>query len=73
VDGIVYLADRLHIAVIAEGIETAADRDLLAALGCPYGQGYLYSKPLTHSGVATWLRGAKTPQQRSADGSSLRA
>jgi diguanylate cyclase (GGDEF)-like protein len=73
VDGIVYLADRLHIAVIAEGIETAADRDLLATLGCPYGQGYLYSKPLTHSGVTTWLRGARTPQQRSADGSSLRA
>jgi diguanylate cyclase (GGDEF)-like protein len=73
VDGVVYLAERLQMSVVAEGIETDADRNLLAALGCPYGQGYLYSRPLTLSAATTWLRGAKPPTQRSADGTSLRA
>jgi EAL domain-containing protein (putative c-di-GMP-specific phosphodiesterase class I) len=73
VDGVVYLAERLQISVVAEGIETVADRDLLAAMGCPYGQGYLFSEPLTRTGVVTWLRTARLPAQRSADGTSLRA
>ena len=73
VDGVVYLAERLRMSVVAEGIETDADRNLLAALGCPYGQGFLYSKPLTLTGVTTWLRGVRPPTQRSADGTSLRA
>jgi EAL domain-containing protein (putative c-di-GMP-specific phosphodiesterase class I) len=34
------------LKVIAEGIETAQQRDLLIAAGCDYGQGYLFSKPL---------------------------
>jgi len=32
--------------MIAEGVETAEQRDLLAATGCDYAQGYLYSKPI---------------------------
>jgi EAL domain-containing protein (putative c-di-GMP-specific phosphodiesterase class I) len=31
--------------VIAEGVETVVQRDALLALGCVYGQGYLYSRP----------------------------
>ncbi len=74
VEGIIYVADRLQLAVVAEGIETDDDRDLLAAMGCRYGQGYLYAAPLTRSGVAAWLRGSRPPVQRSApDGTSLRA
>jgi diguanylate cyclase (GGDEF)-like protein len=74
VDGIVYLAERLDISVIAEGIETDADRDLVRQLRCPYGQGYLYAKPLAHSEAITWLKDARRPPtQRSTDGTSLRA
>jgi EAL domain-containing protein (putative c-di-GMP-specific phosphodiesterase class I) len=40
------MAHKLGIRVIAEGIETATQRDLLAAAGCDYGQGYLFSPPL---------------------------
>jgi EAL domain-containing protein (putative c-di-GMP-specific phosphodiesterase class I) len=32
--------------VIAEGIETEGQRKLLAAAGCDYGQGYLFSRPV---------------------------
>ena len=40
------LAHKLDLKVIAEGVETEQQRDLLAAAGCDYVQGYLYSKPL---------------------------
>ena len=35
----------LKIAVVAEGIETVARADALAAMGCPLGQGYLFGPP----------------------------
>jgi diguanylate cyclase (GGDEF)-like protein/PAS domain S-box-containing protein len=56
VDGIVRLAQTLNLEVVAEGIETEADRDLLRVIKCPYGQGYLYSQPLAPEDVAGWLR-----------------
>ncbi|MGW0908945.1 aminotransferase class I/II-fold pyridoxal phosphate-dependent enzyme [Streptomyces sp. NPDC002853] len=47
VEGIVHLADTMGLQVIAEGIEQAAQRDLLTAMGCGFGQGYLFARPLT--------------------------
>jgi EAL domain-containing protein (putative c-di-GMP-specific phosphodiesterase class I) len=55
VEGIVSMARNLDLLVVAEGIETTDERDLLAELGCPYGQGYLYSPPLTSIEVIGWL------------------
>ncbi|GIM94142.1 hypothetical protein Ato02nite_059350 [Paractinoplanes toevensis] len=46
VAGIINLAGSLGLAVIAEGIESRVHRDLLAELGCPLGQGYLWSSPV---------------------------
>jgi diguanylate cyclase (GGDEF)-like protein/PAS domain S-box-containing protein len=40
------MAHKLGIKVIAEGIETSQQRDLLIAAGCDYGQGYLFSRPV---------------------------
>ncbi len=45
VAGIIQVAVRLNIEVIAEGIETPAERDALMALGVRYMQGYLYARP----------------------------
>jgi diguanylate cyclase (GGDEF)-like protein len=44
--GIVQLARALSIDVVAEGIETRAQRDILRGMRCPIGQGYLFAKPL---------------------------
>jgi diguanylate cyclase (GGDEF)-like protein len=60
VEGIVRLADTLGLEVVAEGIERPADRDLLAAIGCPLGQGYLFSKPLSAKDAIGWLSNGHT-------------
>ena len=45
-EAIVVMAHKLGIKVIAEGIETQDQYDILKQIGCDYGQGYLFSKPL---------------------------
>ncbi|MDT7720926.1 MAG: diguanylate cyclase, partial [Mycobacterium sp.] len=42
---IVSLAAELELVVVAEGIETEAEANVLRSLGCSIGQGYLYSRP----------------------------
>ena len=46
VEGIVHLADTLGLNVIAEGIEEQPQRELLASIGCQFGQGYLFAPPM---------------------------
>jgi diguanylate cyclase (GGDEF)-like protein/PAS domain S-box-containing protein len=46
VEAIVVMAHKLGMKVIAEGVETAQQRDILAAAGCDYGQGYLFARPM---------------------------
>jgi diguanylate cyclase (GGDEF)-like protein len=44
---IIAMAHALDMKVIAEGVETEQQRDLLAAAGCDYAQGYYYSRPIS--------------------------
>ncbi len=46
VNTIIALSNQLELAVIAEGIETTQQLEWLQQLGCQFGQGYLFSKPL---------------------------
>ena len=46
VDTIVSLGKQLGLGVIAQGIETLQQLEWLRQLGCEFGQGYLFSKPL---------------------------
>jgi diguanylate cyclase (GGDEF)-like protein len=46
VRGIIELANSLELALVAEGIEEPGQREALLALGCRFGQGYLFSRPV---------------------------
>ena len=46
VQAIVDTSHALGLGVVAEGVETEAQRSLLTAMGCDHGQGYLFSQPL---------------------------
>jgi EAL domain-containing protein (putative c-di-GMP-specific phosphodiesterase class I) len=58
VEAIVTLASKLGIGVIAEGVETAAQRDILLRLRCPHAQGFFFAEPMPAEEMARWLREA---------------
>ncbi|GAA3457862.1 putative bifunctional diguanylate cyclase/phosphodiesterase [Dactylosporangium matsuzakiense] len=47
VTAIVQLAQTFNLSVVAEGVEQPGQREALHEIGCPYGQGYLFAKPLS--------------------------
>lgn len=51
---IVQMAHALKMRVVAEGVETRQQRDLLVAMGCDELQGYLFSKPMPAHELAMW-------------------
>ncbi len=53
------LGHALGLTVVAEGIESAADLNWLAAAGCDIGQGYFIARPLPAEKFAEWV--AATP------------
>lgn len=55
VDALIILAHRLHLRVVAEGVETAAQLDFLRARGCDLAQGYFFSAPLAADGFLQLL------------------
>jgi diguanylate cyclase (GGDEF)-like protein len=52
---IINMASNLEMAVIAEGVETEAQREFLQGAGCLAYQGYLFSKPLALAEFSTYL------------------
>jgi EAL domain-containing protein (putative c-di-GMP-specific phosphodiesterase class I) len=61
-EAIILMAHKLGMQVVAEGIETAAQRDLLLRAGCDYGQGYLFSGPLPADEFERLLAGGEAGQ-----------
>ena len=47
IDAVIKLAHALDLHVVAEGVETEAQRDTVTELGCDYMQGFLFAKPVT--------------------------
>ena len=62
VGAILSMADVLGLDVIAEGIETEAHRSTLSLLGCRFGQGYLFAKPLDPQSFRTLLVAEQDPK-----------
>lgn len=56
-DAMVYMANELSLCSIAEGVESAADAELLKALGCRVGQGYYFAKPMSFEKLIYWVQG----------------
>ncbi|OLV18360.1 diguanylate cyclase/phosphodiesterase (GGDEF & EAL domains) with PAS/PAC sensor(s) [Deinococcus marmoris] len=56
VQTVLLLARTLDVDVIAEGIETATQRDHLIRMGCRWGQGYLFARPLELADTLELLR-----------------
>ncbi len=55
-EAIIVMAHKLGLKVIAEGVKTEQQRDLLAAYGCDYAQGWLYSKAVPPEQFEVLLR-----------------
>jgi diguanylate cyclase (GGDEF)-like protein len=60
VQSMVAVGRHMGLVVIAEGVETAAQRDLLVEIGCHRFQGYFFSRPLPEAEFVQWMseRGA---------------
>lgn len=55
VTALVFLAGALEVEVIAEGVETNAQCDLLRTCGCPSVQGYLFARPMPFDELVRWI------------------
>jgi len=51
VEAVLTLAARMGLTVIAEGVETAGQEEVLREMGCPVVQGYLYGRPVPPADV----------------------
>lgn len=61
VRAILGLAGTLDMPVVAEGIETLETAEMLRALGCAEGQGYLFGRPMNKDEVEQWLAAGTMP------------
>lgn len=55
VSAVINLARTLQMSVTAEGVETVEQNRLLCGMGCKFGQGFLYARPMSAEAVATWM------------------
>jgi len=66
VRAIVDLAEHLGLIVIAEGVETASQRERLIAFGCELGQGFLFAKALEPEAARALLVDQQQPDPKAA-------
>ena len=62
VDAVVKLAHALGLKVVAEGVETEVQQQLLRDLGCHELQGYLFAKPMSARALAQWAMKQEGPR-----------
>lgn len=54
VEAVIKMAQALSLRVVAEGVETEAQHQILRALGCDILQGFLFAKPMTAQALVLW-------------------
>jgi EAL domain-containing protein (putative c-di-GMP-specific phosphodiesterase class I) len=62
VRGMISLSHELRKTVVAEGIETEAQAQMLREFGCDFAQGYYFGKPMDKTALYESLRAAKGPE-----------
>jgi diguanylate cyclase (GGDEF)-like protein len=62
VEAVVWLAHRLGLTVIAEGVETPEQRDTVASLGCDLAQGFLFARPMAAAALEALLDASQGQQ-----------
>ena len=57
VEAVLSVARTLGLRVVAEGVETEGQRDILVRMGCDELQGYLFARPMSAKALALWAEG----------------
>lgn len=57
-EAIISIGQSLNLMVIAEGVETKEQFELLRSMNCPVIQGYYFSRPIPADEIATWMQTA---------------
>src|SRR4029078_10979558 len=63
VGAMIQMAEPTGLQPVAEGIETEEQRAFLLELGCPLGQGYLFSRPVPAEALERMRRGSRAARQ----------
>ncbi len=66
-EAIIVMAHKLGLEVIAEGVETAPQHRLLKDVGCDYGQGFLFAKPMAGEELDALLQTELRKQQAAGE------
>jgi len=61
IEAIIVMAHKLDMKVIIEGVETMEQMQIVKAMGCDYGQGYLFSRPVPYETFMQNFATCKTP------------
>lgn len=61
VEAVVQLAHALGLTVVAEGVETTYQRDILMDIGCDELQGFFFAQPMQAQALAQWSHQARLP------------
>jgi len=72
VQAIVQMARTLGLRVVAEGVETEAQRDALVALGCDELQGFLFARPMSATALGLWADDDGGSDGRGSDAPAFR-